>query len=378
MALFDDIERDVRPETEEYVPSFRALNQFDWPGAAHTRANLESWFRRFPESPRARLRSRFRSDNNREHEGALFELFLHELFTRLGCSVKVEPEIADGNKTPDFLVSRRDCRFYLEATAVGDEFGPFTLSPNERDVIQKLNTLDSEHFSIRVDMKGTLSRTLGRREVVQPFERLLAAYHPEAVRRLIETRGRSAAPVARVESDDWLLEGRLIPSDPKRRRSRGTKPFVRGSWRAKYADSIRLVRNAVRKKAKKYPELDAPFVVAVHTRDPFYNGRQCDLEVLFGKEQLYYSTVSPDAAAEFGRAADGVWSHGKCRRVHAFLRAQKVDIYNLSSASACLYVKPQSQAVLPDAASRLPHGTVVNDQMRWIEGENIADLLGWS
>ena len=346
--------------------------------AARTGANLESWFRRFPESARARLRSRLCSDDSREHEGALFELFLHELFTRLDCSVTVDPVIADGNKTPDFLVSRRNRCFYLEATAVGDEFGPFTLSPNEQDVVQKLNTLVSEHFSIRVDMKGTLSRTLGRGEVVQPFEQLLAAHHPEAVRRLIEREGRSAVPTARVESDDWFLEGRLIPSDPTRPSRRDTQPFVRGFWRARYADSIRLVRNAVRKKAKRYPELDAPFVVAVHARDPFYNGRKCDQEVLFGREHLRYSTASPDATAEIGRAADGVWSCGKGSRVHAFLRAQNVDLYNLSRASACLYVRPQCDVLLPDAAFRLPHGIVVADEMRWIAGENVADLLGCS
>lgn len=379
MTLFDDIERDARPETEEYFPSFQALNRFDWPGAARTRANLESWFRRFPESARARLRSRFRSDDNREHEGALFELFLHELFTRLGCWVKVDPEIADGNKTPDFLVGRRSRRFYLEATAVGNELGPFTLSPNERDVVQKLNTLHSAHLGIRVHMKGTLSRTLGRHKVVQPFERLLADYQPDAVRRLIASRGRSAAPVARIESGNWCLEGRLVPINPDRQSRLSTKPFVRGPWRARYTDSIRPVRDAVKRKAKRYSTLDAPLVVAVNTRDAFYGGRQCDLEVLFGKEQLRYSMASPDAAAEFGRAADGVWSHGKGRRVHAFLRFRRVDIYNLSRASACLYVNPyNSKAVLPDAAFRLPHGEVVDDEMRWTRGEAIADLLGWS
>jgi len=379
MTLFDAIERDALTEAEEYLPSFRALNRFDWPGAHSTRVHLESWLQRFPDFARARLRGRLRSDNNREHEGALFELFLHELFTRLGCSLEVEPEIADANTTPDFLVVRLDRRFYLEATAVGEESGPFTPSPNERDVVQKLNTLESEHFGIRVDMEGTLSRTLGRHEVVRPFQRLLAAHQPESVRRLIEKRGRSAAPAARIESDNWFLEGRLVPIDPEHQRRLGAKMIVRGPWRARRTDSIRPVRNAVTKKAKRYPKTDAPLVVAVNTRDPFYPARHGDLEVLFGSDQLRYSTASPDAAPERTRAGDGVWSHGKGGGVYAFLRVQKVDIYNLSRASACLYVNPQkSRAMLPDAAFRLSHGTLVDDEMTWTEGESIADLLGWS
>ena len=377
LNLFDDTEREPLP-IADYVPSFQTLNHFDWPGAECTRSHLDSWFQRFPSSSRASLQSRFRSDNCREHEGALFELFLHELFSQLDCAVEVNPEVADG-RTPDFLVEQRDRRFYLEATVVGEHLGPFTLSPNERDVMEKLNRLDSERFDIRVDMEGTLLRTLGWRDVVQPFERLLANHEPESVRRLIATRGPSAAPAARIESDNWFLDGRLVPKNPERQESPATTRIVRGSWRARYTDSVRPVRTALQKKAKRYPTLDAPLVVAVNTRDAFYNGRQCDLDVLFGSEQLLYSTASPDAPPKFGRARDGVWSHGKGKRVHAFLRFQGVDFRNLFQATANLYVHPQkSHTVLPEAAFRLPHAILVDDQIEWTEGEDIADLVDWS
>lgn len=377
MNLFDDTKRAPLP-IAEYIPSFRTLNYFDWPGAECTRSHLDSWFQRFPSSSRPSLRSRFRSDNDRDHEGALFELFLHELFTQLDCAVEVNPEVADG-RTPDFLVTQRDRRFYLEATVVGEHMGPFTLSPNERDVMEKLNGLDSEHFDIRVHMEGMLSRTLGRRDVVQPFERLLTTHEPESVRRLIATRGRSAAPAARITSGNWFLEGRLAPKNTERHEIPATTPIVRGSWRARYTDSVRPVRAALQKKAKRYPSLDAPLVVAVNTRDAFYNGPQCDLEVLFGSEQMLYSTASPDAPPTIGRAHDGFWSLRKGGRVHAFLRFQRVDFRNLFQATVSLYVHPQkSHAVLPEAASRLPHATLVGDHVDWTEGEGIADLVGWT
>ena len=377
LNLFDDTKRKTLP-IAEYIPSFQTLNHFDWPGAECTRSHLDFWFQRFPSSSRASLRSRFRSDNDRDHEGALFELFLHELFIQLDCAVEVNPEVADG-RTPDFLVEQRDRRFYLEATVVGEHLGPFTLSPNERDVMEKLNGLDSEHFDIRVHMEGTLLRTLGRREVVQPFERLLTTHEPESVRRLIATRGRSAAPAERINSGNWFLDGRLVPKNPERQKSPATTPIVRGSWRARYTDSVRPVRTALEKKAKRYPTLDAPLVVAVNTRDAFYNGRPCDLEVLFGREQLLYPAASPDAPPTFGRAQDGAWSAGKGGRVSAFLRFQRVDFRNLFQATASLYVHPQkSHAVLPEAAFRLPHAMLVDEQIEWTEGEDIADLVGWS
>lgn len=83
----------------------------------------------------------------------------HELLTRLGFSLEVHPEIAGSDDRPDFLVCRDNRRFYLEATVRGQRSGPFTRHPNEKDVIEKLNTLVSADFGVTVHMEGTLSRT---------------------------------------------------------------------------------------------------------------------------------------------------------------------------------------------------------------------------
>ena len=81
--LFDDIDRS--PLCFENMPesSFQCLNQFDWPDGVRIRRDLEVWFKRFPHSAHKDLQGRFQSKDNHQHEGAFFELFLHELVTRL-------------------------------------------------------------------------------------------------------------------------------------------------------------------------------------------------------------------------------------------------------------------------------------------------------
>ena len=85
--LFDDIERNELDYENLPESIFGYINHDDSRGATHMRNTLESWFKGFPLRHRKDLRERFRSDDDQNHEGAFFELFLHELLTRLEFSL---------------------------------------------------------------------------------------------------------------------------------------------------------------------------------------------------------------------------------------------------------------------------------------------------
>ena len=359
--LFDDIERSELKSDTPSESLFRVMNHYDWPGATRIRNRFESWFKKFPFAHQKDLRGRFRSDIDQNHEGAFFELFLHELLTRLGFSLKVHPEITGASTRPDFLVCHDDQRFYLEATVTGQEAGPFTRNQNEKDVINNLNTLTSPHFYITIHIEGKLSRTLSKKEVICP---------------LIDERGRNAAPSQKIEFGDWCLEGWLRPISPEKRKRDSTRRLILGDNRAVPTDCAGPVRKALQKKAQKYRNLDAPLVVAVHTRDLFYNGQDHDMEVLFGEGQLLYSKEHPELPSEFDRKPNGVWSHDS--RIDAVLSFQRVDLWNLwHNASACFYINPHnSNAALPNALFRLPHSKGYDGEMKRFEGADIGQLVG--
>ena len=376
MMLFDDIERSERNSETSFEPLFRDINHYDWPGATRIRNRCESWFKKFPPEHRKDLRKRFRSDGQ-NRQGAFFELFLHELLTRLGFSLTVHPEIT-GAKRPDFLVCYDNQRFYLEATVTGQEEGPFTRNRNEQDVIDKLNTLTSPNFHITIHIEGTLLRTLSQNDVIRPFKELLDDHDPDEVQRLIDERGGNSAPSQRIECEDWYLEGWLRPISPdeRKRKSNSTQRLILGYDIGAATDCADPVRKALKKKAQRYRHLDAPLAVAVNTRDLFYNGRDHDMDVLFGDQQLLYSMERPELSPQFGRKPNGVWSQD--RRIDAFLSFQRVDFWNLwHNASACLYINPHnSNVALPDALFQLPHAKGYDGIMKWFEGVDIGQLVG--
>ena len=386
MTLFDDRKRvdfySVLDKPQCNVryneSSFNYLNLYDSPDIIRIRNLLESSFNKFPLEAQNDLRSRFQSNDNKQHEGAFFELFLHELLSRLGCTiVDVHPEIVGADSRPDFLVCHGDQCFYLEATMIGKKSGPFTRSRNEQDVIDKLNKLPSPDFDIGIDMEGTLSRTLKKEDVVRPFKELLIEHDPDKVQRLIDEEGMYAAPSRKIEDGNWSLQGWLHPISPKNRRSIQSRQIVIDPYRAEWTNSVTPVRDKLKEKAGKYGELSKPFIVAVNSRDMFYNRRNNDMELLFGQELLLYSKEHPDSPPLSDRRPNGVWPrYGQIGAVWSF---QKVDALNLPQVSACLYINPWgNDAVLPDALYRLTHAKGCDGEMKWFEGEDIAQLVGVS
>ena len=158
-------------ERSESVSTF--LNRSAHPKIIEVRDRLQSWFERFPVEARQDLRERFRRDDDHTYHGAVFELLVHELLVRLGCTVEVHPEIPGTGSRPDFLARHGDCPFYVEATVVNPKRSLSASRPLEDDVVAKINQLESLHFRILARVEGELPRALSRRQVIEPFANLL-------------------------------------------------------------------------------------------------------------------------------------------------------------------------------------------------------------
>ena len=377
-SLFDDMKRtDASPRQDE-EPFLAYLNRSAHPDAAEIRARLESWFKRFPAEAQGDVFGRLRADEDKAYQGAVFELFIHELLTRLGCVVKAHPTIPDTEARPDFLAFCGNRCFYVEAKVVDPRTNPFACNPLEADVIAKINSLTSPEFHILAQVDGKLTRALAGYQVVQPFRDLLAACDPEEVQRLIDRGGPFAAPSAVIESGSWSLQGWLQPIVPERRDNR-PRTLVIGPARTEAIDSATPVQRAIRQKAGKYGRLDAPFVVAVNVRDPFFD-EDDELEALFGKERIVYSEECPALPPKLSRKPDGVWIQGghkpRYARLTAVLAFLNFVPWNLRNIPACLYVNPfASNTKLPDVLYRLSHARAHKREIHRYKGESIGQLL---
>ena len=377
MRLFDDSENHRNAIGPGSTISNFEFSNSDWAlrDNSATRDLCEAWFQRIPESSHKKdLRASFRSEDDSQHDGAFFELLLHEVFTLLGCDVEFQPEIE--NKTPDFRLREREVSVIVEATVAGRNSNPLKLGPNEQKVLDDINSLNSPDFSLLYDVSGKLTRTLGKSYVVGKVQGLLKDNNPDDVRATIDKLGRRAAPSAIIECNGWLMTVWLSPGPAVQRTESEKERIVIGRMNAQWVDPISSVRRALEVKAHSYKRLEDPLVLTVNAANPYFSSVGCDLEVLWGNLCIQYGNGSSEGT-RYVRRANGFWRSSPSEGIAGVLFFRNADILNMFQASASLHVNPHYRGrELPSALLRLPHYMQLDGRPVSKDGENVARLLG--
>ena len=334
----------------------------------------EMWFERYPQHAKASLRQRLGNGDNAL--GAWFELVLHELLFQLGCKLDVV-DIDNTDKTPDFLTSHQDRSCYVEATIVNPRDNIAFIDDNFENAKDRLNTLHSPYFQIRLTVDGKLTRTLSNKELMEPFRKLLGEHDPAEVREQIALMGEYGAPYTEIKDNGWVLRGvlRPIPPEGKHRTSPGLIVEVGGIYTG---DASPEVQKAVSRKAGKYGRLPAPLIVAANVLDIRFD-REAEVAALFGQAQIRYFPDRPDIPDQLIRKPDGVWVKGGYKP--RYTRLAGVMMFNgflpwSPRGTACLYVNPfANDTDLPQPLYSLPHAIDEDGRINWVEGIHIETIL---
>ena len=377
MKLFDDSRPCVNSwEKIPNPPKFAFCNS-DWIlgdksvlDNSPVRDRCERWFQRIPEGKRADLRGEFRSTVDSAHDGAFFELFLHELFTDLGCEVEFQPSIS--GKTPDFLLYGKNGPFIVEATVAGGTSNPLDLGPNEQKVLDDLNKLRSPHFHLLYDVENTPNATPSStkpsaKHVTNKVKKLLVDNDPNDVRSVVENFGRKAAPSEKIEWRDGTMTVWLSPRLADVSSQDISDRIVISRMNAKRIDPISSIHRALEVKASAYNTLTVPLLLAVNAANPFFSLDRDALHILWG--DLH------------SRKGNGFWSRSRSANVAGVLIFRNADILHMSQSYATWYLNPRYCGPTPPSALlRLPHYIEVDGVPVRMEGENVAEVLGlnWS
>ena len=328
------------------------MNQSAWPAFENIREALERWFVPYPDHEKTDLRARFRkSDHN--HDAAFFELYLHQVLTRLGLSPQVHPKPKSGKGRPDFAISGMDGReCYVEANVVikprWDSDDP--LEDELLDAIDAVAEHQPTRIGVAVSTKGTLHRSHRRRTIQGEVGEWLSNIESDQ----LSLTDFDKNPRQRIQRDDWVAE--LEAFGPLSRPSR--RLISIGPTKAGFSNEGPLVAKNLKSKAKKYGKLDRPLVLAINTSNVFTSTWD-EHEALLGN-------------------LDGIWgtdADARSERLHAVLFFQGLVPSNMDSVGAHLYLNPNLQTDLPEELFRL-------SAMRWLggkwcieRGETLGELL---
>ena len=359
--LFDNIKREYQGPALYAEPQFRYLNRSARPQAVSIRDTLERWFCRYSEGQTKKdIMGRFRSGDDSQYRSAFFELLLHELLLQLNCKVELHPPLNGTTNRPDFLVNPiTGSPFYLEAAIVSDESDKEAAARARLNVIyDALDRLDSPDFLVGMKISGVPFSLPPARQIRAFLGRNLASVDADEIALIWKTKGIDAVPRWPISGSNWKIEFFPYPKKPEARGKQGSRTL--GTFiqpRARDIDSVSALRDTLLEKARRYGELNLPYVIAVNALTDFPVDSDDVWGALFGNEGVWTGSSGP-----------------RYTRLSCVVIARVLE-WNVSNAPVCLYHNPWARFVYDSCLTNLPQARMLNDEIKWIGGKLLGELL---
>lgn len=302
----------------ELEPHYEYLDRSARLPAVAIREALESWFSRYPHHAldsaleARQLRQVFHSKEDQQHFSAFWQLFLHELFIRLGYTVTVHPVLPWTSRRPDFLVEKEAERpFIVEATLVTSEEERDTDGLRRlRVVLDTISSWRFDRFALAVDYSGyppaapPIQKDLRRR-----LAAWIEALDPDAIQaEQQEDPDLSRATKYEYEWKSWVLTIRPLPLPPEALVDETRGPLGSyGESEARFCRAAPNLRDAILRKARRYGTPPYAFYVAANTLEVFFR-RSDAVDALYGFSSLPLVRTSEGVrAGKPRRGTDGTF-----------------------------------------------------------------------
>jgi hypothetical protein len=381
-VLFDLFERDYKGPRGHTESLYSYLGSSSRPSIMQIRQLIADWFFHYPPSSQEALKKRFCSPNDIAHQGAFFELYLHELLHRLGFSIEVHPAVVEKRTHPEFLVSIAGKHtFYLEATIASDSDEKRAGDKRENMVYESIDKIYSPNFFIGVSVHGSPSNPPPGKKWGTVLERWLSTLDPDDTGEQVDTKGIESVPSITLTHGGWDVTFQAIPKSAEIRGKLGIRPMGLWFYEPQWCKDDEYIRNAIKKKATNYGNLGLPYIIAINVLSMFFRETHMVMDALFGDEVIRVHRLSGGRVREdFGRSSNGSFRGPKGprnKRVSGVIICSNLLWGNITAASPILWHNPW--ATFPVGPELWPLSQrIMNSEKNKIEirdGQAICEVL---
>jgi len=309
VTIFSAIVRTDSSPASHGDSHFQFLEHVSGPYWDQVRDLIEDWFSRLCFDAQADVRGRLRSRDDRQSNGAFFELYLHECLLRMGYMVTCHPELEGTSRRPDFLAEKNGRAIYLEAGSTRSSDSAVARSARVNEVYESLDKLVSPNFFLWVDVARQGDAPLRARPLRGRLERWLAELDPDA--HPVVGKRRADLPGLTHQDAGWTIDFRAIPKSPEARGREGVRPLgIYGGSEAHWTQGGEEIRGVLTDKGSAYGSLAAPFVIAVASSSISLDDHDV-FNALFGTQVVEISTFANGTETQaMTREPDGYWYRG--------------------------------------------------------------------
>ena len=380
--LFNEMNRDFTGPKSYTESIFDYLNRSARLESKRIRNLLEQWIEGLSSEVQDELRARIRSRDDRQHLGAFYELYLHELLSKSGFSVDFHPAVNNKKTHPDFRVLKDGKPlFYLEATLAALSDKDTSAKAREKQVYDAINRMKSPNFFIGVKVHGAPTTNPPGAKMRSFLENKLSNLDPDVVTKQLEQGDSETLPSWNWRHNDWQITFSPIPKKPEARGKHGVRPIGLQIQDARWATPHIRIRESIRDKATKYGELDLPYIVAINVTDELGVDETDISNALFGEEQITIIFRGNNVIGQKpNRKPNGAWygpSGLRNRRVSAVLIADNLSPWSIAKVTPILWHNPWTNRPLTLDTLLLPQlFSGENNQLEKRKGKNGRELLG--
>lgn len=283
---------------------------------------------------------------------AFWELYLHEAFDRLGFAITHELDVPGSTRHPDFLLTRDDEEFYVEAVMVLPSDKDVSSDQRKNAIYESLDKMRSPNFALwlEVNREGESSPTV--KKLRSDLESWLATLDPDEVMVQHEPGKLESLPTRAWTLGEWQITFWAIPKKPEARRSSDIRPLgAFGPGEATMVDDVTPIRSTLETKGSRYGLLAAPYMIALSCDLPFVDELTFN-HALFGTEavQLW---ANPDGSTgnRLIRQPDGFWIGASPRytRVSGVISVTHLQPWTAGSREPAVWLNPWASQPLTSA-----------------------------
>jgi hypothetical protein len=358
MAIFEDVARAYSGPADHGESHWSFLNRSARPEFDEARGRIESWFAHLCPALQPGVRQRLRSEDDQDFAAGFWELYLHELFMRLGYEITCEAETPNGRNI-DFLLRCGGIAFYLEATIARESEAEQAADARRNRIYRELDKLESADFMLGIQIESAGTSELRKVRVLRrQLGEWLTTLDPDETQRQWEEIGEVPTwPWS--DGSGWSLVFEAFPNKPEHRGQPARRPLgvLMDKPIGPIDDEGRLRGALRRKRPGDYGDIALPYVVAI-CEEAFVDDAWHRENVLFGHQAIEFGPGLPPRSV---RKPDGTWrgpgARPLNRRLAAVLFASRLTPWTIDQTRLEWWDNPFANQpvpvdVVPDVVGR--------------------------
>ena len=374
ITLFDNISRDFFGSSDMNEPTYNYYNRSSRKDIAIIRDTLENWFSEIPDSEKSSIRSSFK----KSFDDSFYELFLYNLFKKLGYKVKIHPSIEGTTKKPDFLIEKDGVEIYVEAKISKDKNSKEeALERMTNQFYDSMNKLRSNDFMIGIKevcfISGKQPKT---KKIVQELEKKLSELDPDVVQEEMKTHGFDICKIE-YEDDDIFVIFNPLPVVPEARVKMDRRPIGILPAKSFWGGGENAIKDAIEVKANRYGKLSKPYIVCINALGEKTSSRTDVDNAIWGSLAISYSENPEDRNEKLIRQRDGIFfdeSGPRKRNVTGILVSQ-IYPHGIPNSKYWLYENPFAENKLNFQKIGLVYNYVKEGYIYGFDGQDLDEIL---